>query len=151
MSKKKFIKPIVFDKYLGSAKISGLIACNYYHFLSDKDVALVMFYNPEDPMCARLKPHMLRQAKNDKTIEHGYAAVNCLEEADLCKREGMRYLPAFKLYTKGLEVNKFGDTFDYVTMDKMIGKCPIMHKVHKSRQPVDPDCPRPPVVNYRQK
>ena len=107
-----------------------------------------MFYNPEDPTCARLKPHMLKQAKTDKNPEHGYAAVNCVEEPDLCQREGMLTLPAFKLFTKGLEVNKFGDTFDYLQMDHMMTECPIVPKVHKSRIPGDPDCERPAQKTY---
>lgn len=151
MSKKKNVKPVLPDKYIGSSEVSGLIECNYYHFLREKEVALVMFYHPDDPMCARLKPHMLKQVKTDKNPEHGYAGVNCAEEVELCRREGMCSLPAFKLYTKGLEVNKFGDTFDYLQMEKMINKCPVVPKVHKSRQPQDPNCPRPPPVNYKTK
>ncbi|KAK3749755.1 hypothetical protein RRG08_046260 [Elysia crispata] len=151
MSKKKFIKPILPDKYISSSKVSGLVACNFYHFLNEKHVALVMFYDPENPTCARLKPHLVKQAKVDRDPEHGYAAVNCLEEAELCKREGMLNLPAFKLYTKGLEVNKFGDTFDYLQMEHMMKECPVMLRVHKSQKPKDPDCPRPPVTNWRLK
>ncbi|GFO48191.1 hypothetical protein PoB_007469600 [Plakobranchus ocellatus] len=108
-----------------------------------------MFYNPEDPTCARLKPHMLKQAKTDKNPDHAYAAVNCLEEVELCQREGLRDLPAFKMFTKGLLVNQFGDTFDYVQMNEMMTKCPVIPKVHKSRQPTDPDCPRPAQKSYR--
>ncbi|RUS81747.1 hypothetical protein EGW08_010501 [Elysia chlorotica] len=151
MSKKKFIKPISADKYLGTGKVSGLVACNFYHFLNEKHAALVMFYDPEDPTCSRLKPHMIRQAKLDKDPEHGYAAVNCLEEPELCQREGMVNLPAFKLYTRGKEVNKFGDSFDYKMMEKMIQRCPLIAPIHKTRKSVDPECVRPPAKDWRPK
>ncbi|KAI8787733.1 Protein disulfide-isomerase A5 [Biomphalaria glabrata] len=117
------------DKFIGSSKITGLLSSNFREFLSEKNIALVMFYDPNCPMCQQMKPHFLKTTYVTNREGQSFAAVDCTAEPELCREEMINRLPSFKLYSKGRPVNVFGGRIDYRTLKKYVENAPNASRI----------------------
>lgn len=129
------------DKFIQYEKVTGLIECNFFEFLNDKQAAMVMFYNPECHGCKESRSHYIRAAKTTKVEGHGYAAVDCTQEIELCKREGVSRMPTFQMYVEGQFVSRRDYPMDYIRMKDFIDQS-LTVKAIKKPPPVDPPCPK---------
>ncbi|CAL1535695.1 unnamed protein product [Lymnaea stagnalis] len=139
MSRK--IVPVQPDKFVHSEKVMGLLECNFFEFLNDKQSALVMFYNPNCANCLRSRGHYARAAKFTKRDGHAYAAVDCTTETDLCKREGISRLPTYQLYSKGMYISHRDFPMDYLRMNDFIDAGFTIPQLKPNPQQ-DPPCTR---------
>uniref|UniRef100_A0A2C9KGN7 Thioredoxin domain-containing protein n=1 Tax=Biomphalaria glabrata TaxID=6526 RepID=A0A2C9KGN7_BIOGL len=139
-AKAKKIPPMP-DKFVRNDKVMGLIECNFYEYLNELQSAMVMFYNPSCPACQRNRPHYIKAAKNMRRDGHAYAAVDCTQEVELCKREGVTRLPTFQLYTKGTYVSHRDFPLDYIRIGDFLEAGATLKEKIIQKDQVDPPCP----------
>ncbi|KAH9494457.1 Protein disulfide-isomerase A5 [Bulinus truncatus] len=124
------------DKFIGSSKITGLLSSNFRDFLGERNIALVMFYDPSCSRCQQMKPHFLKASQVTNREGQAFAAVDCTADPELCREELVNALPSFKLYSKGRPVNVFGGRIDYRTLKKYVENAPIAARL-PSREAFD--------------
>ncbi|XP_059161780.1 protein disulfide-isomerase A5-like [Physella acuta] len=120
----KKVKP---DEFSGSPSVMGLQEHTFKDYLTEQNVALVMFYNPTCPECQRCKPHFVKAAQTTKKdAGHIFAAINCVEYPEVCKSQNVfaRHLPTFRLYARGKFV-KTAEILDYREMRKLVEETPF--------------------------
>ncbi|BFZ13993.1 hypothetical protein BsWGS_17032 [Bradybaena similaris] len=118
-----------FDPYVNSKDVHGLDRHIFHEFLEDKDAALVMFYDAEEPECDWAKKHFIRAAKTTERLNHAFAAVNCVKERDTCVQEGSQDVyPFYKLYSRGNVIDTYRDyrSFMYFTMRRFVENAPLV-------------------------
>ncbi|BFZ25551.1 hypothetical protein BsWGS_28590 [Bradybaena similaris] len=125
------------DPFVGSKTVIGLTSHNFSDFVPEKDIALVMFYDPTDAMCEWSKKHFLKAAKTTIRENHGYAAVDCTQQEDLCESEGIKTYPSFKLYSRGKVFTTYDKPkeFIYHTMKKFVENAPIIEEPQRPKRP----------------
>ncbi|KAI8787734.1 protein disulfide-isomerase A5-like isoform X2 [Biomphalaria glabrata] len=119
------VKP---DAFAQSPAVMGLQDTTFSDYLSEQNIALVMFYNPSCPECQRCKPHFVKAANTaKKEAGHIFAAVNCAEFPHVCKMENVfnRHLPAFLLYARGKKLSEVVNYMDYKELRKLVEECPF--------------------------
>jgi thioredoxin-like negative regulator of GroEL len=89
---------------------------------------MIKFFQPWCGHCTRMKPDWDRLAVEAHPSVF-IADVNCSDEVELCKDEGIEGYPTIKVYKDGLE-DKYGDARDYDSLrffvdDKLAQKCDI--------------------------
>ncbi|BFZ13917.1 hypothetical protein BsWGS_16956 [Bradybaena similaris] len=90
------------DEYFGSSYVRGLGEDYFKQFLSAREMVLVMFYIPDYGSNPYFKKQFVKAAESNKSgYRYHFAGVDCLAEEDLCAAQGVRNLPAFKLYVRG--------------------------------------------------
>ncbi|CAG5135039.1 unnamed protein product [Candidula unifasciata] len=90
------------DPFFDSDYVFRLTSCNFTPFIQRKDIALVMFYGDESDhqaVWAKLQINMASEAS--KRENHGYAAVNCNTDSELCASERVCKTPMYKVYSRG--------------------------------------------------
>ncbi|GFO26616.1 protein disulfide-isomerase a5 [Plakobranchus ocellatus] len=107
VDKKKTKRTVKHDPFVGSRSVEGLDPRNFEEFLGEKTVSMVMFYDSSDPQCEWSKKHLLKAAKTTRRENHGYGAVDCVREDELCAKEGITSLPSFKLYVGARPVDVY--------------------------------------------
>ncbi|CAG5115452.1 unnamed protein product [Candidula unifasciata] len=118
-----------YDPYVNSKDVLALDHHIFQDFLNDREVALVMFYDPEEPECDWSKKHFIRAAKTTERENHAFAAVNCVKEQAICADEGSTGVyPFFKLYSRGNLIDTYRDhrSFIHFTMRKFVENAPII-------------------------
>ncbi|CAG5125601.1 unnamed protein product [Candidula unifasciata] len=125
------------DPFIGSRLVLGLTSHNINDFLPEKDIALVMFYDPNDPQCEWSKKHFLKAAKTTVRENHAYAAIDCTQQDELCETEGVTSLPSFKLYSKGKVFGVYDRPreFVYFTMRKFVENAPLLTEPQRPKRP----------------
>ncbi|XP_059144211.1 uncharacterized protein LOC131931432 [Physella acuta] len=129
------------DPWIGSRLVEGLRESIFMEYLTEKDVALVMFYDPKEGMCDWSKKHFLKAAKITERENHGYAAVDCTKEADVCENESVLSLPTFKLYSRGKVMGTYTNplAFTYHTMARYVENAPVLTEPPRPKRPCDKD------------
>lgn len=125
MSFKKYkkLKP---DSFLGVSSILSLQEDTFNSFLSEKDVALVMFYDPKSTFSKLSKSHFIKALKTNKRSNVSFAAVNCEDERKLCIAENVKDIPALKLYSHGHLVSDSGVLSDYRKIVDILEQAPVL-------------------------
>ena len=123
-----YARRIKYDKFIGMRSVMTLDEHTFQDYLGDQNIALVMFYNPQDPESQRSKPHFVKAAKTtSKDNRRAYAAVNCVTEPELCHSQnafpGM--LPVMKLYARGKFLSNHGKSLDYREIRGLVEDTPF--------------------------
>lgn len=126
MAQKKNNKKSKTDKFFGTRYVTSLQEETFGDFLSDQDVALVMFYSPKNPHSHLSRTHFVKAVKSSRKDNVTFAAVNCDEERRLCLDENVRSLPDFKIYSRGRLVSNQGVMTDYRQIMKVVDESPIL-------------------------
>ncbi|BFZ11503.1 hypothetical protein BsWGS_14542 [Bradybaena similaris] len=124
MSLKKYkkLKP---DSFLGVSSILSLQEDSFGSYLNEKDVALVMFYDPKNAFSQLSKSHFIKALKTNKRGNVSFAAVNCENERKLCIAENVGEIPSLKLYSHGNLVSSPGLT-DYRKIVDVLEQAPVL-------------------------
>ncbi|RUS78852.1 hypothetical protein EGW08_013394 [Elysia chlorotica] len=127
------------DPFVGSKSVEGLDPKNYDDFLTEKDITMVMYYDANEPQCEWSKKHFLKAAKTTHRENHGYAAVDCVREADLCAQEGIVSLPTFKLFigTQLVDTYTKPQQMTYITIKNFMETMKIVPEVPPCVRPCD--------------
>ncbi|RUS81748.1 hypothetical protein EGW08_010502 [Elysia chlorotica] len=123
-----YARRIKYDKFIGTRQVMTLDEQTFHDYLTDQNVALVMFYNPQCPECQRHKPHFVKAAKTtSKENRRAYAAVNCAAEPDLCNAQNAfpDMLPLMKLYARGKFLSNHAKTLDYREIKELVEETPF--------------------------
>ncbi|KAK3749756.1 hypothetical protein RRG08_046261 [Elysia crispata] len=123
-----YARRIKYDKFIGTRQVMTLDEQTFQDYLTDQNVALVMFYNPQDPESQRTKPHFVKAAKTtSKENRKAYAAVNCVAEPDLCASQNAfpDMLPMMKLYARGKFLSNHGKSLDYREIRELVEETPF--------------------------
>ncbi|KAK3779326.1 hypothetical protein RRG08_031617 [Elysia crispata] len=136
---KKKKRGVKFDPFIGSRSVEGLDNGNYSNVLQEKELTMVMFYDPNDPQCEWSKKHFLKAAKTTQRMNHAYAAVDCTREADLCEREGVVTYPTFKLYTRNTLVDTYTrpQQMTFITIKNFMETMKVVPEVPPCVRPCD--------------
>ncbi|BFZ13919.1 hypothetical protein BsWGS_16958 [Bradybaena similaris] len=95
------VEPPSSDKCVKSKQVFGLDEQNFKPFLCSKSIALVMFYEPDNPGFEFSRMHFKKAAETTTRNNHAYAAVNCHTAPEVCCSEDVKRVPHFKLYARG--------------------------------------------------
>ncbi|BFZ11603.1 hypothetical protein BsWGS_14642 [Bradybaena similaris] len=131
MSFKKYksLKP---DSFLGVKRILSLQEDTFSSYLNEKDVALVLFYDPKNTFSKMSKGHFIKALKANKRGNVSFAAVNCENERKLCIAENVGEIPSLKLYSHGNLISDPGLT-DYRKIVDVLEKAPVLPPKPTSR------------------
>ncbi|GFR57984.1 protein disulfide-isomerase [Elysia marginata] len=116
------------DKFIGMRQVMTLDEQTFHDYLSDQNVTLVMFYNPQDHESQRTKPHFVKAAKTtSRENRRSYAAVNCQAEPELCDAQHAfpNMLPVLKLYARGKLLSNHGKSLDYREIRGLVEETPF--------------------------
>ncbi|BFZ13967.1 hypothetical protein BsWGS_17006 [Bradybaena similaris] len=119
------------DPFSGSEFVFGLSQCNFKDFIDRKDVAVVMYYadeNNDKTVWARTQ--LNKAARATRRPNHGYAAINCAQQRDLCQAQQACTLPMFKIYSRGniLSTIREVNTFNADVITGFVECVPILKK-----------------------
>lgn len=125
MSYRRTLKKSKTDTFTGTKAIVTLREEVFNNYLSDQEVAFVMFYDPKGAPSQITKPHFIKAAKTAKKSNAVFAAVNCEDEKNLCQTELIKELPVFRLYSRGRVVRDQNPLNDYKQILKVVEEAPI--------------------------
>ncbi|CAG5115448.1 unnamed protein product [Candidula unifasciata] len=109
-SRNPFAKQGPPDPYVESGAVVGLKKKTFRKFIKDLDAAFVLFYNPCEKKCCAAKVSMRQAAHVTRKENHAFAAVDCSQDEELCRKELVFTVPTMKLYVKGMTVNTYSHT-----------------------------------------
>ncbi|CAG5119311.1 unnamed protein product [Candidula unifasciata] len=132
MSFKK-VKKLKPDSFFGVSKIFGLQEDTFSNYINEKDVALVMFYDPKSPFSKLSKTHFVKATQTNKRGNVAFAAVNCEDERRLCLAENITNIPSFKLYSHGQLLSDQGVVNDYRKIVNSVMEAPVLPPKPTSR------------------
>ncbi|BFZ08156.1 hypothetical protein BsWGS_11195 [Bradybaena similaris] len=125
------------DPFVQCDLVYGLNDSTLTQFLSDKDVAMVLFYDPCDSMSRWCKPRFAKAAAITTRDNHAYAAVNCLDNDELCVRQDINMLPAYGLYSRGRLIAATSDVSDYTSenIKNFLERAPVFEETVSTKAP----------------
>ncbi|BFZ17140.1 hypothetical protein BsWGS_20179 [Bradybaena similaris] len=88
-----------------SVFVSGLAAFSFDNFISNKEKALIYFYNTNKPTDLSLEPTFVKAAENIANLAYGFGTIDCLYDQRLCEQLKVTRTPTLKLFSNGFDVS----------------------------------------------